>query len=597
MQSAMLPAFHLTFPLDASMLPITMPPPTSIPVPSRLRYNVLLETLSEEEFASVRDKFTERNFRPDEVIIEDEGYGDEVHFLVDGRVRISKQVPGGEEQLLALLHPGDCFGELELIGGRPRSARVVAVDNCVTYVLHRTDFEQLLYRSRELAVRLLQVLSIRLRATNNRFVLESSRRSEQYRQELKKLEQLIEASKNLNSTLDLNKLLDILVDIALEIVDGDRGTVYILDEGSNELWTRVAKGLDGLSRVTIRLPLGKGIAGYVAATGDPINIPDAYLDPRFNPDYDRRTGYRTGSILCLPITTKSGKIIGVFQLLNKRNGVFTEDDARIMNAFSIHAAIALENARLYEQEREKIRIERDLLAAREVQMSLLPSQPPTVAGYEYAATALPAREVAGDLYDFIRLDPTHMAVSIGDVSGKGLPAALLMAHIQASVRDVAHEAENAGTCVTMLNQRLVATTAPEKFVTLVYGIFDTQNHTFRYCNAGHNPPYLVTAEGQMRMLEAGGTLLGIIDGMEYQEESVSLAAGEMLVLYTDGISEATNAQKELLGDERLAELCVELHGQPAGAVRDAILAAVARHQGAEPAADDMTVLVIRRLPA
>ena len=567
-----------------------------MPVPSRLRYNVLLETLSEEEFASVRDKFTERTFRPEEVIIEDEGYGDEVYFLVEGRVRISKKIPGADDQLLALLHPGDCFGELELIAGRPRSARVVAVDTCVTYVLHRTDFEHLLYRSRDLAVRLLQVLSIRLRATNNRFVLESSRRSEQHRQELKKLEQLIEASKNLNSTLDLNELLDILVDIALEIVDGDRGTVYILDEASQELWTRVAKGLDGLSRVTIRLPLGKGIAGYVAATGDAINIPDAYLDPRFNPDYDRQTGYRTASILCLPIHTKSGKIIGVFQLLNKKNGVFSEDDTRIMHAFSIHAAIALENARLYEQEREKIRIERDLLAAREVQMSLLPPHPPVIAGYECAATALPAREVAGDLYDFIRLGPTQLAVSVGDVSGKGLPAALLMAHIQASVRDVAHEAADAGTCVTRLNARLCASTAPEKFVTMVYGIFDTEHHTFRYCNAGHNPPYLVSAEGQLRQLDAGGTLLGIIDGMEYSEETVSLAAGEMLVLYTDGISEATNAQKELLGDDRLMEICTENRGRSAGAVRDAILSAVAHHQGAEPAADDMTVLVIRRLP-
>jgi phosphoserine phosphatase RsbU/P len=582
--------------MDAGMLPITMSPSTSSPVPSRLRYNVLLETLTEEEFADVRDKFTERRFRPNDVIIEDEGYGHEVHFLVEGRVRISKKVPGTEDQLLALLHPGDCFGELELISGRPRSAQVVAVEECVTYVLQRTDFEHMLYRSRELAVRLLQVLSIRLRATNNRFVVESARRNEQNRKELRKLEQLIEAAKSLNSTLDLNELLDILVDIALGIVDGERGTVYILDETSHELWTRVAKGLDGLSRVTIRLPLGKGIAGYVAATGDAINIPDAYLDPRFNPDYDRQTGYRTSSILCMPIRTKSDRIIGVFQLLNKRTGVFTEDDAHIMDAFSIHAAIALENARLYEQEREKIRIERDLLAAREVQMGLLPLQLPTFAGYEFAATALPAREVAGDLYDFIRLDPAHLAVSVGDVSGKGLPAALLMAHIQASVRDVAHEAGNAGTCVTMLNQRLVATTAPEKFVTMVYGILDAQDHTFRYCNAGHNPPYLITAEGQLRQMEAGGTLLGIVEGMEYQEETVTLADGEMLVLYTDGISEAMNAQKELLGDERLMEICAEQHGQPAGAVRDAILAAVAKHQGAEPAADDMTVLVIRRLP-
>lgn len=578
------------------MLPLTMPPSKSSAATKRLRYNVLLETLTDEEFSALRDKFVERTFAPDEVIIEDEGYGDEVHFLVEGRVRISKRVNAGDDQLLALLHPGDTFGELELIAGRPRSARVVAVERCITYALHKADFEQLLYRSRDLAVRLLQVLSIRLRATNNRFVLESARRAEQNRSELAKLEQLIEAAKSLNSTLDLNELLDMLVDFALRITDCDRGTVYIIDDATQEMWTRVAKGLDGLSRVTIRMPIGKGFAGYVAATGDTINIPDAYLDPRFNPEYDRQTGYRTSSILCMPIRVKSGKIIGVFQLLNKRNGAFSEDDARIMSAFSVHAAIALENARLYEQEREKIRIERDLLAAREVQMGLLPTKLPSLPGYEYVASALPAREVAGDLYDFIRLDPDRVAVSIGDVSGKGLPAALLMAHIQAAVRDVAHEASDTGTCVTMLNQRLVVSTAPEKFVTLVYGILDAKNHVFRYCNAGHNPPYHVAASGEVSELPAGGTLLGIVDGMEYTEESIVFAPGDILVLYTDGISEATNARKELLGDDRLKEVCAEQRNTPAAAVREAILDAVMKHQGAEPAADDMTVLVIRRLP-
>ena len=252
---------------------------------------------------------------------------------------------------------------------------------------------------------------------------------------------------------------------------------------------------------------------------------------------------------------------------------------------------------MYEQEREKIRIERDLLAAREVQMGLLPTKLPALPGYEYVAVALPAREVAWDLYDFIRLDPNRVGVSIGDVSGKGLPAALLMAHIQAAVRDVAHETQDTGTCVTLLNQRLVASTAPEKFVTLVYGVLDAQNHTFRYCNAGHNPPYHVSVSGEVRELPAGGTLLGIVEGMEYTEESITFEPGEILVLYTDGISEATNVRKELLGDERLMEVCAAQRNQPAAAVRDAILDAVMKHQGAEPAADDMTVLVIRRLPA
>lgn len=582
--------------MDAVMLLVSMKPINDPVSRNRLRYNVLLETLTDDEFRGLEGKLREQRFSPGETIIEDEGYGGEVFFLVEGRVRITKQPHPGDEQLLALLHPGDCFGELEPIASRPRSARVTALDACLTYGLDKGDFEYQLYQSPELALRLLQVLSIRLRALNNHYIAETSRRNAQNLKELSTLERLIEAAKSLNSSLDLNELLDILIDIALGIVDGDRGTVYILDEFKRELWTRVAKGLDGTGRVTIRVPLGKGIAGYVAATGDTINIPDAYLDPRFNSEFDQRTGYRTRSILCMPIHTNKGNIVGVVQLLNKRDGVFTEDDVRIIHALSLHAAIALENARLVEQERLKIRIERDLLAAREVQLSLLPAHVPAVAGYEFAATALPARNIAGDLYDFIRLDPSRIAISVGDVSGKGLPAALLMAHIQASVRDVAHETSSAAACTTMLNQRLVSSTAPEKFVTLVYGVLNIQEHTFRYSNAGHNPPLHASSRCPLRSLTAGGTLMGIIDGVTYEEETITLEPGDVIVLYTDGIPEATNARQELLGEERLAQLVETEKGHSAAAIRDAIIAAAAAHQGAEPAADDMTLLVVRRLP-
>lgn len=561
---------------------------------SRLRYNVLLETLTDEEFGELEHKLVEQVYLPDQVIIEDEGYGDEVYFLTEGRIRIIKRSPTGDQRLLALLHPGDCFGELELIAGRPRSARVIAMDRCIIYALRKADFDALLYRSKAVAVRLLQVLSIRLRATNNHLIAETHRLREQNRAELHRLEQLIESAKSLNSTLDINELLDILLDITLGLVDAERGTVYVLDAERHELWTRVARGLEGSGRVTIRLPLGKGIAGYVGATGDVINIPDAYLDPRFNPEFDRQTGFRTRSILCMPIRTKEGTITGVFQLLNKREGVFTDEDTRMMDALSVHAAIALENARLYEQERLKIRIERDLLAAREVQTGLLPRHLPAVAGYEFAAAAVSAREVAGDLYDFIRLDGQRLAVMIGDVSGKGLPAALMMAHILGSVRDVAHESDGAGDCLTMLNRRIVSTTSSEKFVTLVYGILDTQAHTFRYANGGHNPPLLAVEGGAVRTLDAGGTLIGIMDGLTFGEETVPLAQGDVIVLYTDGLSESANARQELLGDAALATLVAGLRDRSAADIKEAILAAVLNHQEGEPPADDMTVIVIRR---
>jgi phosphoserine phosphatase RsbU/P len=572
-----------------------MPKPQNPRVHNRLRYNVLLETLTDAEFADFEPLMKERSFAQGAVIIEDEGQGGEVFFLVEGRIRVSKPGAAGEEQLLALLHPGDCFGELEAIAGRPRTALVVAMDRCLAYALADDDFEAMLQRSPALSTRLLQVLSVRLRALNNHFMAEMNRHEEKSRDEVHTLHQLIDAAKSLNSTLDLEKLLDVILETALGIVDGDRGSVYLLDEEKKEIWTKVARGLNHDERKTIRLPLGKGIAGFVAATGDTINIPDAYSDSRFDPDFDRVTGYHTRSILCAPMKDREGKIVGVFQLLNKRDGVFTDKDATIMDALSVHAAIAIENARLVLQEKEKIRIERDLAAAREVQMSLLPKHPPEVPGYEFTAVTVPALEVAGDLYDFIRIDQHRLAITVGDVSGKGLPAALLMAHVQASVRDVAHEASSASACTTLLNDRLAQSTGPEKFVTMVYAVLDSQKHALRYTNGGHNPPVCVTCDGA-RWLTAGGTILGIVEGMTFEEEVVPLAPGDVVVLYSDGISESMNEHQELFGDDRLQQFIARRRGLPAARLNDEILEAVRQHQQGAAQADDMTLVIVRRLP-
>lgn len=576
------------------------PPLMSIPqnplVRNRLRYNVLLETLTDEEFADIIPLLKERTFATGATIIEDGGRGSDVYFLVEGRIRLSKPGPNGEDQLLALLHPGDCFGELEAIAGRPRSALVIAEDKCTVYALGQAEFEELLRRSQALSARLLQVLSVRLRSMNYHFASEIGRRAERSQAELRKLNQLIEAAKSLNSTLDLETLLDVILETALGIVDGDRGTVYLMNDERTEIWTKVARGLNRDERSTIRLSLGKGIAGYVAATGDTINIPDAYLDARFDPAVDRVTGYRTQSILCAPMRNREGQVVGVFQLLNKRHGTFTEDDGTIIEALSVHAAIAIENARLVAQEKEKIRIERDLAAARKVQMSLLPAHVPDIHGYEFAAVTVPAREVGGDLYDFVRLDQHRMAVTVGDVSGKGLPAALLMAHVQASVRDVAHEAESAGVCTTLLNDRIAQSTGAEKFITMVFAILDVQHHTVRYSNGGHNPPVCVTASG-IRLLETGGTILGMVEGMTFEEDTVPIAPGDVLVIYTDGISEAMNEHQELFGDDRLQRFVADRRSMSAEQLKEEILRAVNNHQQSAPQADDMTLLVIRRLPA
>ncbi len=561
----------------------------------RLRYNVLLETLSEEEFHSIEGRFEQRQYAQNGVIVEDETIGNEVFFLVEGRVKISKVMQNGEEQILAVLHPGDCFGEMELVSGRPRSARVAAFDACTVFTLGKKVFIDILDRSHPFAIRLLQVLTVRARSMNYHFVRETNKKLERAARELRKFEQLIDATKKVNSTLNLDELLDIILRMALRIVDGDRGTVYLVDEAKQQLWTKVSQEQDGEGRVTIHTPIGKGISGYVAATGDTINIPDAYFDPRFNPDFDKLTGYRTSSILCMPMRNKEDRIIGVFQLLNKRKGVFTEDDATFIDALSVHASLAIENARLYEQEREKIRIERDLLAAREVQMSLLPKTLPSIAGYEFAAVTIPAQQVAGDLYDFLRLDDRHIAVCLGDVSGKGLPASLLMANIQATLRDQARATHSVRECINRTNRLLFQSSGPEKFATLFFGTLDFKDHLLCFSNAGHEQPFLIMTDNRIVRLATGGIVLGILDEYSYKDETVSIEPGAVVVVYSDGITDAINEKQERFGEERLERIILQSRHQSAAFLKQEIVDAVNRHADGASQMDDITLVVLKRL--
>jgi sigma-B regulation protein RsbU (phosphoserine phosphatase) len=352
--------------------------------------------------------------------------------------------------------------------------------------------------------------------------------------------------------------------------------------------------LKGDQHIDIRMPTGSGIAGYVAATGDTLNIPDAYFDPRFNPEIDKISGYRTRSILCMPMKNKDGVIIGVFQLLNKHAGTFTADDENILDALSVHAAIALENARLHEQEQQKIAMEKELLAAREVQLMLIPKRMPEVAGFDFAATSIPAREVGGDLFDFIARQQDQLAVCLGDVSGKGLAASLLMANVQGTLRDQALSDGSAAECVRRSNRLLYRSTGSEKFVTLFYAVLNTASGSLTYCNAGHERPFLLGAKGSTRRLERGGIVLGIVEEFPFEEDTVSLKPGELCVVFSDGISEAINRAGEQFGEERIEAVLREHLLRPAIVIRDRLIDAVRDHAGGEPQADDITVVIVKR---
>lgn len=288
----------------------------------------------------------EERFAANTVVFQENTRGERLYLILEGKIKISKVTKYGAETILAHLTKGDFFGEMELLDDQVRSARTMAVESTVCASISKQDFDNLLKSNNIIQLNILKNVTKRLRAADQTIVQELDRTVEISKQHINKLNILIDAAKTVNSTLDLDKLLEVILETAIKSITADRGTLYLVDELKGEIWS---KALRGTEVIEIRLPLGKGLAGYVAKTGEIVNIPDAYNDPRFNPEVDKKTGYRTNNMLTMPMRNRDGKIIGVFQMLNKKGGPFSPQDEEFLNALSIHASIAIENARMAQE--------------------------------------------------------------------------------------------------------------------------------------------------------------------------------------------------------------------------------------------------------
>jgi K+-sensing histidine kinase KdpD len=317
-----------------------------------LSRNILFSGVNPKTIRSVVAGAHERRFAAGDIIFDESSSGREMYCLTHGRVRINKYTKFGVESLLGVLHEGDFFGELSVVDGMPRSARAEAMDECTAVLLSQQEIRRLTKESNEFTFNLLTNMAVRLRTMDQTFMLELDRSALATKEQVDRLNMLIEASKSVNSAIEIDKLLGLILDAASRSINADRGTLYMLDTATGELWSRVTQGNN---IVEIRLPVGKGLAGYVAKTGEVVNITDAYKDPRFNPEIDKKSGYKTHNVLCMPMRDKDGKIFGVFQFLNKREGPFLAEDESFIDALSVHASIALENARLA---REMVQSER-----------------------------------------------------------------------------------------------------------------------------------------------------------------------------------------------------------------------------------------------
>jgi sigma-B regulation protein RsbU (phosphoserine phosphatase) len=410
-------------------------------------------------------------------------------------------------------------------------------------------------------------------------------------QKIKRLSTLIDVNALISSSLNLDQILENVMTISKQVMNADASSLMLIDEKTNELVYEVALGTVGAKlKQEFRLQMGQGIAGTVAQEGKPLLIEDVYTHPKFYRGHDEATGYRTKSMIAVPLKVGE-RITGVAQVINRLDDkAFDKDDLELFIALCSMAAIAIENAKMHRSLMERQRLVKDMEFARTVQESFLPQHAPEIVNYRFSAHYTPAQEVGGDFYDFMRLDRVRTGIVIGDVSGKGVPAALYMAKLGSDLKTLAFTEKDPAAALKKLNDLLAERSRRGMFATVLYLELDSESGRMTLSNAGHLPPIVKRSDGTVkRFSPAGGSPLGILPGMEFGQETLLLGPGDTVVLYTDGIIEAMNARDELYGYERFEELIRKSPSDP-DALKSAIIGDVNRFTGLSPQHDDMTLV-------
>ena len=413
-----------------------------------------------------------------------------------------------------------------------------------------------------------------------------------------KLRMLLDITKKISRSLDLQEVLNQVMDTLDSLIPYDAAGIFVLqrvgkDPGTDgdESWFKAeaVRGYDIDELSDLHLKLGEGFIGHVAVSGDPIISPDV----RENPVYVNARD-RTRSEMVAPIISND-EVIGVFDLESDELDAYSQDDLEVLMLLASQVAIIIEKVMLHEQLIEKKRLEGQLEVARQVQLELLPASDPELSGYDISAYNFPSEEVSGDYYDWVSIYEDQIAIVIADVSGKGVPASLLMAFLRASLRAATHIGYATHISMAKVNYLLWESIERNQFVTAFYGILDGTNRTLSFSNAGHNPPILVEASGKHRLIERGGLPLGMFRDTRYHEYYLSFQPGDVLVLYTDGATEASSPSGEEWGRERLAEAVKANNSLNARELVASLHREVLDWTDGIGAGDDVTFFVIKAL--
>lgn len=393
----------------------------------------------------------------------------------------------------------------------------------------------------------------------------------------------------INQEQDREKLLEVIADMGRDLVEADRCSIWLLDEATNELVTRVAHGTG-----VIRVKVGEGKVGRCVATSEVVMANSMESEDETSATVDARTGYRTTSVLTVPMKNMLGKTIGAFQALNKP-GNFTLADADLLGLAAAYSASTIETQALQRRAEDARRMARELEIAREVQQRLLPSEfPPLSSGFDAAAACRPASEVGGDYYIFHALPRGSFLFGVGDVSGKGIAAALMMASVQASLQGLI--SQNFGSLAELastLNRVVYDTSTSSRYSTLFLALYDPEASTLTTVNAGHVSPVLLRPDGSQLRFDADGPPIGLLTIARFTETTTSLAPGDTLICFSDGLTDCENPSGDLWGECGFEAAVPPLAGMVSAAIVSALMEQADRFANGAKQSDDMTVLCVR----
>ncbi len=393
------------------------------------------------------------------------------------------------------------------------------------------------------------------------------------------------------SSSTLEQTLEQIVSLVFEAVPADRCLLMMRDDGSEELRVAVARLRDRAGEVG-EIRVSRNVMDEVVIRGRSVLTSDAQHDPRFASGTVVLQGVR--SVLAVPLGVAE-KVFGIIYADSPiAEGRFTEDHLKVLTTLASVAAIRVENARLVEARLQQERLERELQLAMEIQQRFQPTAPPSVTGYELQGISFPCYEIGGDYYDFIQREDGRLVIALGDVSGKGTAAALLMSSLHAAIHAQTGSHDTLVKTISAVNKYLADNIPPNRFVTLFYAELDPESGALSFLNAGHNPPLIVHAAGTVEQLASGGLPLGIKADADYREGRTTLQPGDVLVIYSDGVTEAADPKGEEFGPTRLYEVVSRNVESSAAGIRDRIESALTKFSQGTQAADDITLVIVKR---